>query len=60
MKSLVYVAPELPPPPYTWLMTTSGETAAAGVAVRATAPAAIRTQAASAAMRGEEGRTSPS
>ncbi|KJY29208.1 hypothetical protein VR45_30515 [Streptomyces sp. NRRL S-495] len=28
-KSLVYGAPELPPPPYTWLMTRSGDTACA-------------------------------
>jgi len=30
MKSLAYCAPELPPPPYTWLTTTSGEAAFAG------------------------------
>ncbi|HEY3262243.1 MAG TPA: hypothetical protein VGJ95_18590 [Pseudonocardiaceae bacterium] len=29
-KSLVYGAPVLPPPPYTWLITMSGETACAG------------------------------
>ena len=32
MKSCVYVAPLFPPPPYTWLMTRSGETAEAGAA----------------------------
>src|SRR5262245_23893879 len=30
MKSLVNVAPELPPPPYTWLITTSADAAVAG------------------------------
>ena len=50
MKSLVYVAPELPPPPYTWLITTSGETAPAGLAVSATA-AAVATAASTAADR---------
>src|SRR5918997_7038932 len=53
MKSLVRVAPELPPPPYTWLMTTSGDTAVAGAAVSATAPPRTRTDTASAATRGE-------
>src|SRR5215212_7569758 len=57
-KSLVNVAPELPPPPYTWLTTTSGDTAAAGDAVSATAPPATRADTASAATR-EEGRTTP-
>src|ERR1700704_4861159 len=32
MKSLAYWAPALPPPPYTWLMTMSGELAEAGLA----------------------------
>src|SRR4051812_4563892 len=30
MKSFFSVAPELPPPPYTWLMTTSVDTAVSG------------------------------
>jgi hypothetical protein len=57
MKSLVRVAPELPPPPYTWLMATSMEAAVAGVAVSATAPPTTRADTESAATR-EEGRTS--
>ena len=56
MKSLVRVAPELPPPPYTWLMATSADAAVAGAAVSATAPPATRADTASAATR-EEGRT---
>ena len=43
MKSLVYVAPELPPPPYTWLIVTSGEAAWAMPGVSATAAATTTT-----------------
>src|SRR5262249_10928607 len=41
-KSLVYGAPVFPPPPYTWLITMSGETACAGAAGLMPAAAAAR------------------
>src|SRR5262249_6066603 len=41
MKSFAYGAPVLPPPPYTWLIVMSGDTAPAGPeAVTATPPTA--------------------
>jgi hypothetical protein len=40
MKSLVNVAPELPPPPYTWLITTSGDVALADAAGKSAATVA--------------------
>src|SRR5690242_13367032 len=43
MKSLVNVAPELPPPPYTWLITTSGDAAPAAVAGNSAATVAATT-----------------
>src|SRR6266508_3353622 len=47
MKSFLYVAPLLPPPPYTWLTTTSGEMA--GIAPGCDAdPTRLTTPAASA------------
>ena len=42
MKSFVYGAPLLPPPPYTSVMTTSADAAVAGWATRAAAPAKTR------------------
>jgi hypothetical protein len=55
------VAPELPPPPYTWLITTSGEAALAGLADSATA-AAVTTivRAAADLVRGVMGSVSSS
>ncbi len=43
MKSLVNVAPELPPPPYTWLITTSGDAALADAAGNSAATVAATT-----------------
>jgi hypothetical protein len=52
------VAP-VPPPPYTWLIATSVDAAAAGPLARAVTPAASRTDAVSAAIRSGTGRTGP-
>src|SRR6266480_3112339 len=43
MKSLVRVAPEFPPPPYTWLMTTSGDAALAAALGNSAATVAATT-----------------
>src|SRR4051794_36787958 len=43
MKSLVNVAPALPPPPYTWLITTSGDAALADAAGNSAATVAATT-----------------
>src|SRR6266542_4689964 len=39
MKSFAYGAPVLPPPPYTWLITMSGDTAPTGLGTATAAPA---------------------
>ena len=56
-KSLVNVAPALPPPPYTWLIATSADAAEAGGPATASTPIPSRTDAVSATMRGVTGRT---
>ena len=56
-KSLAYGAPLLPPPPYTWLTTTSAETAEAGVGA---ATSAAATSAPAASPRITDPRTEPS
>jgi hypothetical protein len=57
MKSLVSVAPALPPPPYTWLIATSADAAEAGGPATARTPIVSRTDAVTATMRGVTGRT---
>ena len=56
-KSLVNVAPALPPPPYTWLIATSAEAADAAGPATARTPMPSRTDVVSATMRGVTGRT---
>src|SRR3954464_6474017 len=43
MKSLLYVAPELPPPPYTWLMTICGRARAVAAVTSRLGPRGIFT-----------------